>query len=254
MNDQLPKANNLIRDLVGPLIERNSDIVLTGGKFLTLLPVGHVARQIRIHNRPTRGYFTLEWRCTELYIRDSKLTAPGYGRPSGLVGRSSRFKTKGEDGLWEWRDRTMWGDFVDQVEAEILPVLRPLSDFEKMVKFISSQYYFGYLIHRDPIWMSMTLIALGQFQVAHQHWCLISPSFEERFALLASRTEAGGKNYYQSYRDIGDALRANDQRRLAEILREHEKREASNFKLDRYWLPTLFPFERSDGMIPDQVG
>lgn len=232
-----------IKDIVGPLIERNPDIVLTGGRYLTLLPVGHVARQIRIHDQPSRGYFRLEWRLTELYIRGKKIDYPGYGRPFGMVGRSSSHKKEKESGLWEWNDPTIVNDFTFQIENEVLKLLRGLDEVQKIINFISSEYYFGYIIHRDAVWMSMTYALLGRMNLALQHWFEITPSYEERYNQIKSRGVCDEQNPYKTYFRFGRALMDQDQQEVAKILLEHERMEAENFKLGRFWQPTHFPFE-----------
>lgn len=234
-----------IRDLLAPLVDRNQDVVLTGGKFICLQSVCHIARQIRIHNRPSRGYFTLEWRLTELYIRGDKFDFGGYGRSIGLIGRSRRFKPAGQDGVWDWDDLMIRGDFVEQIETEVLPLLRSLDSIEKIVTFILSRESRGYSFHKDHIWMCFTQAALGEFASARMHWELITPSFKEQHEKQTAIDGEPMSDYFRSGLAVGDALKEGDHMALVKLLWENERTEADRFKLGRHWQPTAFPFQKA---------
>ncbi|MEL6060321.1 MULTISPECIES: hypothetical protein [unclassified Methylobacterium] len=246
-----------IRALSEPLIDRNYDVSFTGGKFLCVQNVGHIARQIRVYNRPSRGYFTLEWRLTELYIRGDKFDFGGYGRSIGMIGRSRQFKPAGKGGVWDWDDPTIFGDFVNQIEIEVLPLLQSLDSIEKTVTFILSQEMRGYLFHKDHIWMAFTNAALGEFAIAKKHWDLITPSFKERYEKQKMTRDGLISGYLQSCVAVGEALQAGDQMALAKLLWENERTEADRFKLGRHWQPTAFPFQKAKppiaaACVPDQ--
>jgi hypothetical protein len=234
-----------IRALSAPLIDRNPDIAFTGGKFLCLQGVGHIARQIRIYDRPSRGYFTLEWRLTELYIRGDKLDFGGYGRSIGMIGRSRQFMPAGEDGVWDWDDPTIAGNFVDQIETEVLPLLRSLDTIEKILTFILSQEMRGYSFSKDHIWMCLTNAALGELAIARKHWDLITPSFKERYEKQKAIAGEPISDYLRSWVAVGEALQAGDYMTLAKLLWEKERTEADRFKLGRHWQPTAFPFQKA---------
>lgn len=234
-----------IKELSMPLIDRNQDVTLTGGKFLCIQSVGHIARQIRIHNRASRGYFTLEWRLTELYIRGDKFGFGGYGRSIGMIGRSRQFKPAGQDGVWDWDDPTITEDFVAQVETEVLPLLRSLDSIEKIVTFILSQEMRGYSFHKDHIWMCLTNAALGEFAIARKHCGLITPSFREQYEKKKAIGDESISDYLRSWVALGEALQAGDYITLARLLWENERSEADRFKLGRHWQPTAFPFQKA---------
>ncbi|MCJ2133554.1 hypothetical protein MKK69_05645 [Methylobacterium sp. J-026] len=237
-------AAQQIRELSAPLLDRNQDVILTGGKFLCLQSVGHIARQIRIDNRPNRGYFLLEWRLTELYIRGDKFGFGGYGRSIGLIGRSRRFKPAGQDGVWDWDDPMIRDDFVEQIETEVLPFLRSLDSIEKIVTFILSQEIRGYSFRKDHIWMCFTHAALGELATARTHWDLITPSFKERHENQAAIDGKPMSDYFRSCLAVGEVLKGGDHMALAKLLWENERTEADRFKLGRHWQPTAFPFQK----------
>lgn len=234
-----------IRALSAPLIDRNPDIAFTGGKFLCLQGVGHIARQIRIYDRPIRGYFTLEWRLTELYIRGDKFDFGGYGRSIGMIGRSRPFMPAGEDGVWDWDDPTIAENFVDQIETAVLPFLRSLDTIDKLLTFILSQEMRGYSFCKDHIWMCLTNVALGELSIARKHWDLITPSFRERYEKQKAIAGEPMSDYLRSWVAVGEALLAGDHMTLARLLWENERTEADRFKLGRHWQPTAFPFQRA---------
>ncbi|MCJ2058075.1 hypothetical protein MKL09_16100 [Methylobacterium sp. J-048] len=238
-----------IRALTAPLIERNPDIVLTGSKYLCLLPVGHIARQIRIYDRSVRGYFTLEWRLTGLYVREGQVAPPAYGRPTGLVGRSRKFKPKGEGGIWDWDDPTMPLDFIYQVETEVLPLLRSLNTFEKIITFILGHYMMGYSVYNDDKWLFFTEAALGQFEDAKKRWSIIGPRLEDQLSTRIANFE--NPRYLLSDLSVGEALMKDDRLSLSKLLWENERGLADIFKLGRYWQPTAFPFQQKLGSVLD---
>lgn len=238
-----------IRALTAPLVERNPDVVLTGGKYLCLLPVGHIARQIRIYDRSVRGYFTLEWRLTGLYAHEGHIDPPAYGRPTGLVGRSRKFKPKGQGGIWDWDDPTMPGDFIYQVETEILPVLRFLDTFEQIITFVLGHYMVGYNVYNDLAWLFFTDIALGHFEQARKRWPILERKFENE--LNAWRAKSIDSKYLSAYLSVGQALLNDDRLSLAKLLWECERDVADFFKLGRHWQPTAFPFQKNLGSALD---
>jgi hypothetical protein len=167
-----------------------------------------------------------------------------------MIGRPRRFAPDGKGGVSDWDDTTIAGDFVDQIETEVLPLLRSLDSIARISTFIFSQKMMGYTFTNDHIRISFTNATLGGFAIAKKHWDLITPSFEARAEKQAMTDGGIICDYLRSGIAVGEALQAGDHMALAKLLWENERSEADRFKLGRHWQPTAFPFQKAATPTP----
>jgi hypothetical protein len=231
-------SSTQLRRLLRTLMQRNSDLVLLSGRVLGFVPATHFGRCICIDNHPSRGYFGVEWQMHHFFEPMFGSSVKG-GRTRCPIGRSTRYKPKGQGGLFEWDDPTMPGDFIDQVEAEILPLFRSLDTLEKSVQFVATYPHLP--LNVWPLWMALTHVALGNIAAAQELWRPLIPEY------VAGRISKNEDIQYQhdQWCRLTDPLMAGDRAALARLLHEWEARQIIGSKLEPYWKPTPFPIEQA---------
>lgn len=225
-----------IKRLAGPLFARHNNLVMVAGNIVCFCPVTHCTRYIYINNRPKRGYFTVEWHVDTLFEpSDSAYIA--LGRTFGLLGRSLRYRPKGQTGLFEWDDPTMSGDFVDQVEAEIIPLFNSLDTLEKTIAFLRPHPQNPFADY--PPWKTLMHVALGEISAAQVTWRPVMHQYVTGTVLQDARSQ----RQYDQWCLLTEPLMADDRAALARLLHGWEASNVIGTKLESYWLSTPFPLE-----------
>ncbi|GJE31386.1 hypothetical protein [Methylobacterium oxalidis] len=237
-----------IREIVNPLLMRHSDLILTDSDLIRIMPVGHVVRQIYIARSSQKRYFTLSWRLMEMF--GPMNTGRSLGNCYDLLGRAERFRPDGGGGgTWVWDDPTMAGDFVEQMEQDVLPFLRSLDTTEAALGFIKSHIRSSG--HRGWHWWIIATIALGELDDARAIWPEYGgshPAPDPDAPLPSWETEEGR---WARYGEIGPPLLADDRAALARILHRWEAENVRGTAIEPYWTPTPFPLE--EDAEPEQI-
>lgn len=227
-----------IKRLTKPLLERHNNLIMARGNVMTYLPVTHWSRYIRIHNRPKRGYFTFDW-----WI-DTRFEPGHYAFISlsgafALLGRSLQYKPKGQNGLFEWDDPTMPSDFIEQVEAEILPVFSSLDTLEKTIAYLRSHDHNSFAQH--PPWKTVMHVALGEIPAAQAEWQSVMHKYVPGIII----PDASSQYVYDQWCLLTEPLMAGDRVALARLLHDWEATNMIGTKLEPYWRSTPFPLENA---------
>ena len=227
-----------IKRLARPLLERHQNLVMVAGNIACYRPVTHCTRYIYINNHPKRGYFTVEWHVDTLF-EPSESAYIALGRTFGLLGRSLRYRPKGQTGLFEWDDPTMPGDFVDQVEAEILPLFDSLDTLEKTIAFLRPHPQNPFAVH--PPWKTLMHVALGEISAAQEAWQTVMNHYVSGTVVQ----EARGQRIYDQWCLLTEPLMAGDRAALARLLHGWEASNVIGTKLEPHWRSTPFPLEHT---------
>ena len=227
-----------IKRLANPLLQRHDNLIMVTGNIMAYLPVTHWSRYIRIHNRPKRGYFTVDW-WVDTRFEPGHYAFISRSGACALIGRSLQYKPKGQTGLFEWDDPTMPGDFIDQVEARILPVFSSLDTLEKTIAHLRSHQHNSFAEY--PPWKTLMHVALGEISAAQAEW----QSVMHKYVPRTSVSDASSDYVYEQWCLLTEPLMAGDRAALARLLHDWEATNISGTKLERYWRSTPFPLEQT---------
>lgn len=129
----------------------------------------------------------------------------------------------------------MPADFIAQVETVALPLLRSLNTLAAYSAFVrvypEAKWCMG------PHWQIAVDAAIGNVDGARVVWETIRSRHE---AVLSGPKRDLGPD---RFREIGDALVANDRAALARVLHLVEAEHIAGSPLAPYWQPTPFPLE-----------
>lgn len=221
-----------IRALTRPLLDRHADLALVAGRMVWLKPVAHVAREIWIDRTGRASDFYPKWHLTPMFTPEVTPASSG-GWCWDLIRRPLR------PGDWNWIDPTVPEDFVRQVEAETLPILRPVDTLEAYVAFARA--------HREAAmstghrWTLVMEIALGNLEAARAWWDKAALGFSMDVPDLTPRERfVRGR-----YNELGPPLLDGDRAALAAILHRWERENVTGTAAEPIWTPTPFPIEEA---------
>ncbi|GLS71103.1 hypothetical protein GCM10007890_31160 [Methylobacterium tardum] len=232
-----------IKRLAKPLLQRHNDLIMATGNIMAYLPVTHWNPYIRIHNRPKRGNFTVDWWVDTRFEPGHYAFISRIGACS-LIGRSLKYRPRGRTGLFEWDDPTMPGDFIDQVEARILPVFSSLDTLEKTIAHLRAHQHNSFAEH--PPWKTLMHVALGEIPAAQAEWRNVMHNYVPRTTLSDP-----SRNYvYDQWCLLTEPLMAGDRAALARLPHGWEAENTIGTNLEPYWRSTPFPLEHTHwGMV-----
>lgn len=221
-----------IRDLVRPLLERNSDLALVGKNFLWFRPIGHVGRLILLDRTGRATCFAVRWHLTEFFMPETHRW-DSLGRCNEQISRSNGFY--GGTG-WYWTDPTIREDVITRVEADALSVLRPLDTTRKCLEFARtyppSDGYLG------PSWHLVAAIALGELDRAREIWAGMGGYYRRGVPVDWDHAPS-----FHRYRMLDEPLIADDRAALAAILKGWAAENVKGSPLEPYWEPGPLPIE-----------
>lgn len=222
-----------IKGLTAPLLERNTDLVDAGKNTLWLKPIDHVGRLILIDRTSNPDSCVVSWHIVEFFMPETTSWS-SLGRCGGRIGRSKHFP--GGWG-WRWSDPTIYGDFIDRVEADALPLFRSLDTTRKCLEFQRRDpQRSGYL---DHYWHLGACIALGEMERAQ---ALFSELSGYRVGGRPAENLAE-QRVYERLRALDQPLRSWDRAALCGLLAQWEAENLVGSPLEPYWLRNAFPLE-----------
>ncbi|WP_027172252.1 hypothetical protein [Methylobacterium sp. 10] len=222
-----------IKDLSAPLLARNSDLVDVGKNTLWLTPIDHVGRLILIDRTSDAGSCAISWHIVEFFTPETTSWF-GLGRCGDRLGRSKHFP--GGWG-WRWSDPTIYEDFIERVEADILPLFRSLDTTRKCLEFQRGDpQRSGYL---DHYWHLGACIALGEIERARE---LLSQLKAHRVGGQPAESPAQ-QRMYERLRALDQPLRSGDRASLCALLAQWEAENLVGSPIEPYWQRNAFPLE-----------
>jgi hypothetical protein len=209
-----------VKKLMGPLLERNPDLVLDG-RWLHLKPVHHVLRTLLIDRTGLANNFTPRWAVIVLF-RPTEQIDLKYGQM--LAGRRG----------WSWDDPEMPSELCTAIENDALRQMRKIQTIEDFVEFASSPKRFPLReLSAFPHVKLLADIACGQLESARaacQQWRGRLPRWPE-----------------DPLEPIVDGLcpplATNDVPALVRQLHTWEEYTVKQLKLEKIWERTPFPIE-----------
>jgi hypothetical protein len=212
-----------VKQAMQPLLQRNPDLELVG-RFVVIKPVHHILRGIHIDRSLVQWLLVPTWTVNFLF---------GPSAPFDRIWGASVYPSR--KGLWLGDDPTMYGALCDQIERDVLPLLRQVQTIDDFATFNSKERFRGQEIEGFPHLKLYVDIARGDFDAA----------------LKTSEVMKNTGRYSRSVPNVFDEITktlhpmlvANDRAGLARILREWEQGQVKGRKLEKFWEPTPFPFE-----------
>lgn len=203
--------------LLGPLAERNPDIVYTKD-HMVLLPVRNVFRSVRLDMTSMKGIFRPTWSITDMLSMQSSPGIDGFI----LYHRYS----SGPD-FFDLDEKTQSGLLCTLIEDITLPFLRSADSFQAYYRLRT------HCLSPPGSWPPEHFrleLAMGHFEIA-------------RYLARKHRDDWFSNPNFGMTQSLVTLLDADNFQGIATLLHEWEAITARNFKIEQIWEPTPFPFE-----------
>lgn len=215
-----------IRKLVKPLLERHSDLFLSG-QWIYIKPVRHIARAILIDRTGEASRFRPRWAVIFLCEPSTKSFGLNWG---GML-----YNPSPDTGLWKWDAPSLQDDLFAVVENAALPLLRPVETLDDFAAFASRERFPSTSLEGYDLRKIVVDVARGDFESAR--------SISAR--LLSGRSRwSTSENFELITKTLCPLLAANDIAGMVRLLREWEAYTVRQLKLEAIWERTPFPVER----------
>ncbi|KQP03994.1 hypothetical protein [Methylobacterium sp. Leaf93] len=222
-----------IKGLSAPLLARNADLLDAGKNTLWLTPIDHVGRLILIDRTSDADSCAVSWHIVEFFTPETTSWF-GLGRYGDRIGRSKHFP--GGWG-WRWSDPTIYEDFIERVETDILPLFRSLDTTRKCLEFKRGDpERSGYL---NRYWHLGACVALGEIERARE---LLSRLKAHRIGGQPAESPAQ-QRMYERLRALDQPLSSGDRAALCTLLAQWEAENLVGSPLEPYWQRNAFPLE-----------
>lgn len=219
-----------IKKLVKPLLERHSDLALTGS-VVVVKPVQHLLRFVFIERTGEAARFRPRWSLAHLFHKLNDWPV-GYGE---FLSRHGPYKR----GLWWWSEPDISQAFTERVETELLPKLRAIQ---------SLRDYYDFSLSNDRVAVNhgwgvcfLINIAEGNLDAARDLFLKNAPGRDLKW-FDEKKPGLGGRLLEQ-----GARLSAEDRTAIAEVLHEWVAYSVDKLKLASVWEKTPFPLELQSG-------
>jgi hypothetical protein len=212
-----------VKKAMQPLLKRNPDLALVG-RFVVIKPVHHILRGIYIDASSVAWQFIPIWSINFLF-GPSVAFDRIWGRqvyPSGKV-------------LWRGDDPATYKELSDEIEQNVLPLLRQVQSIDDFAAFNSKERFNGQQLELFDYLKIYVDIARGDFNSALK---------ASKHMKTTGRHSSDVPNIFNEITNtLHPMLVANDRSGLAQILREWEQGQIKHRKLEHLWEPTPFTFE-----------
>jgi hypothetical protein len=200
-----------VKQLVGPLLQRNPDLVLVR-RWVIVKPVHHILRGISIGRSLDPKSFVPTWAANFLFQPDA---------------RFHFFWGTRMLGVWNVDVHDLPEKLADAIEREALPTLRSIVTIDDFVRFAHGAWLEDHKPYVDA--------ALGDFDAA-QSMCDFFAGLNGHYGIRQEECE-------HVVRELCPLIEANDRPALARLLHKHESESVKSLKLEKFWEPTPFPIE-----------
>lgn len=224
-----------VRQLVRPLLERHSDLVLVDGHSLWLRPATHVARVIGLERTSSALHFDPKWWLTPLFLPIVRpMTQIGFcwdfiRRPFNYYERAKR---------WCWDDSSMQADFLPCTEKAV-KLLRTVDTLHacRSLTEATMEYTWGKDFFENLIYD----IALGNLNLARCWWQQVEASPDLKYPYQ----DEHWRTWQQRILSLREPLMDDDRAALAAILHRWERDNVAGTKAEAIWRPSPFPLEEA---------
>ena len=214
-----------VRQVVQPLLQRNSDLALVG-RIVVIKPVHHILRGIYIDRMSDPLIFRPIWAVVFLF------------EPRQTLSFNWGERVYRRSGLWELPDPDMPNDMAEAIEEQALPLLRPVQSIDDFVAFTSKDRFKYTHLDFYPDRRIFVDVARGDLEAARTICAHFATDRAKRWYLPQMQEE-----YDRITQRLCPLVAANDRPGLARLLHEFEAGSARDMKLNKLWEPTPFPIE-----------
>jgi hypothetical protein len=213
-----------IRQVVRPLLERNSDLALVG-RLIVIKPVHHLLLGVYIGRSPNPLRHVPTW--SVILLSDVQ------ERFGFLWGE----RVRGRQGFWQSTDPDVSSAMCEAIEQEALAPMRSIKTFDDFIDLTSKLRNPRRHLDLFPIARLTVDIARGDL-VAAEAIC-------EYLKTKAGKSEyfLAQERYEPAMQGLVPLVAANDRKGLANLLHSYEAQSVKNLKIEKYWERTPFPIE-----------
>jgi hypothetical protein len=219
-----------VRQAVQPLLQRNPDLALVG-RLVVVKPVHHILRGIYIDRSIA----------TELFVPTSTVIFLFRPREDITLHWGVRVypTERGGPGVWDVADPQTSAMLCEEIEAQALPLLRPIKTADDFVAFTSKERFPDTYLDLYEILKIYVDVARGDLKAA-QSICENMATDRGKRKYLPDMQE----EYDRITKELCPLIAANDRLGLAQLLHGYEAQSVKNLKLEKLWEPTPFPVEQ----------
>jgi len=212
-----------VKKAMQPLLQRNPDLVLVG-RFVVIKPVHHILRGVYIDASSVASQFVPIWSINFLFG-----PSVAFDR---IWGRQVRLASTG---FWRGDDPATYKEWFDEIEQNVLPLLRQVQSIDEFAAFNSKERFDGQQLELFDYLKIYVDIARGDLDSA------LKASDHMK---TTGRNSSDVPNIFdQITNTLHPMLVANDHAALAQVLRAWEQYQVKGRKLEELWEPTPFPLE-----------
>lgn len=215
-----------VRRIAKPLLARHDDLAMIG-RMIVVLPVRHVLRAVYLGGSSGRGQFRVTRMLLPLFLGRDHLSSD-WSEPL----HDQQF------GFWSTLKPGVETALHAIVEAEGLPILRPVQTIADFRAFVWERGFMGFGLRQDALSRSVIEAALGELDAAEASCDEADRGFGrgERLGSARERVE-------RITLELGALITARDRAGIAALLHAWEAETVKNLKLEKVWEPTPFPVE-----------
>ena len=217
-----------VRQVVRPLLERNSDLALVG-RLIVIKPVHHLLCGVCVARSPNPLIFEPTW---------SVLLLPDLQKDFGFLWGE---RVRGRRGYWLATDPDVSSAMCEAIEQEALAPMRSIKTFDDFIDLTSRLRDPRRHLDLFPIARLTVDIARGDL-VAAQAICeyLKTKEGKREYVFMEER-------YGLAVQELCPLVAVNDRLGLANLLHSYEAQSVKNLKIEKYWERTPFPIELETG-------
>lgn len=224
-----------VKQLVQPLLERNSDLGLAG-RLVIMLPLQNFMVGIFVDRTGPPEYFRPIWSVNALCNPKHSFTL-SFG--AEIYSRTSC--------LWDRSGIDIKERLANQIEEDVLPLLRQLTDFERTCEFLLTYPFNWGPVTKDATTRVFLDVARGDWKMADK----ICSAFVSTYHNWKGTYDV--TNIEPIALTLAPLVAARDRAGIASVLHGWEAITVKKMKLGKFWTPTPFPLENADvagKMIP----
>jgi hypothetical protein len=213
-----------VRQVVRPLLERNSDLALIG-RLIVIKPVHHLLCGLYVARSPNPLLFEPTW---------SVLLLSDVQKDFGFLWGK---RVRGRLGYWETTDPDVSSAMCEAIEQEALMPMRSIKTFDDFIDLTSVLRNPRRHLDLFPIARLTVDIARGDL-VAAEAICkyLKTKEGKSEYVYMEER-------YGRAVQELCPRVAANDRAGLANLLHRYEAQSVKNLKIEKFWERTPFPIE-----------